>query len=159
MPLAVSSAASLALSTLPKNTTRAQVVGSVYAAESSRSSYVLVEFGDYECPPCRVMHEALRAFAATHRDKVSVIFRHMPLLQIHPTAFDTALYAEAARDQGKFWQMHDLLYDNQEKFAPKDLKRYAQQLNLDMAQVHQSIETTARARVRADMDASLQLDS
>ncbi len=77
---------------------------------------------------------------------------------MHPRAFDAALYAEAAREQGKFEEMHDLLYAKDARLAPDDLERDARQLHLDLPALRKSLKTTARMRVRADMDDALAFD-
>src|SRR5690349_20419393 len=81
----------------------------------------LLEYGDYECPHC------LRAFPIIKRlrnelgDRLRVIFRHFPQNSIHPRASVAAQAAEAAAAQGKFWAMHDLLFENQDRLADLDL--------------------------------------
>lgn len=91
----------------------------------------LVEYGDYECPHCGraapVVKELLRRFDG----KLRFVFRHLPLVDVHPNAALAAQAAEAAGAQGKFWEMHDLLFDNQDELDPHDLSAYAAQLGLD----------------------------
>lgn len=134
-------------------TTRAQVIG----VEGQRSAqahrpYVLVEFGDYQCPPCRSEYDAIQKVIAARQPRVGFVFRHYPLMQIHPAAFTAALYVEAARDQGKFEQMHTLVYSDDAGVAPAALEGYANRLHLNMAALHTSMQTTAKARVRTDME-------
>ncbi len=136
--------------------TREQVLGPTYGGEDRlKRSYVLVEFGDYQCPPCQRLHQQLKTFVAARKDRVALAFRHYPLIRMHPGAFDAALYAEAARDQGQFWPMHDLLYQNAHGLARKGLDAYAQQLHLNKAVLKHSLQTTANARVRADLQDAL----
>jgi protein-disulfide isomerase len=143
---------------LPVTATRAEVVGRTHQADvQAHRSYVLVEFGDYQCPPCRAEYGSIKSIVAAHGPQVGFIFRHYPLMQIHPAAFTAALYAEAARDQEKFAPMHDLVYSDPAGVDQKALEGYASRLHLNMTALHQSIQTTAKARVRADMSDALAL--
>lgn len=144
--------------TLPAGTTRASVIGKTHQADpQAHRPYVLVEFGDYQCPPCRAEYRELKALVAQRQSKVGFVFRHYPLLEIHPAAFTAALYVEAAREQGKFAQMNDLVYSGDAGVAPEALEGYAGRLHLNSAALHQSIETTGKARVRADLSDALTL--
>ena len=96
----------------------------------------LEEFGDFQCPSCGSYHPELKKIEAEFGDKLKVIFRELPLLPTHEHALMAAQAAEAAGLQGKFWEMHDLLYENQTKWAEqKDLVPvfvdYAKQLGLN----------------------------
>lgn len=143
---------------LPSDVTPSVLLGPNYQQDKSlRRPYVVVEFGDYQCPPCAALHVRLKTFVEANSKQVGLAFRQYPLVQIHPNAFGAALYAEAAREQGKFWQMHNLLYDATEGLEPLSLDKYARTLHLDMNALHQAIETTAKKRVRADMDAAFDL--
>lgn len=142
--------------TLPVGTTRAEVIGKTHQADpQAHQPYVLVEFGDYQCPPCRGEFGGLKTLVAQRQSQVGFVFRHYPLIQIHPAAFTAALYVEAAREQGKFGQMHDLVYSDAAGVAPEALEKYAVRLNLNSAALHQSLQTTAKARVRADLSDAL----
>jgi protein-disulfide isomerase len=92
----------------------------------------LVEYGDFQCPHCRAAHFYLKNVLATMGDGVRFVFRHMPLTQVHPMAQPAAEAAEAAGAQGKFWPMHDLIYENQDLLSPALLARLGQRLGLDM---------------------------
>lgn len=93
--------------------------------------YTLVEYGDYECPDCGRLFGVIRDLQAELGDMLRIAFRHYPLSGIHPHAQLAAEAAEAAGAQNHFWEMHDLLFKNQNALAPKDLYRYAEQLGLD----------------------------
>jgi protein-disulfide isomerase len=83
--------------------------------EGSASSGVkLVEYGDYECPYCGQYYPLVKQVADQYKDKIQFQFRNLPLTQIHKNAFAGARAAEAASLQGKFWEMHDKLYENQD---------------------------------------------
>jgi protein-disulfide isomerase len=92
----------------------------------------LVEYGDFQCPHCRAAHFYLKNVLATMGDDMRFVFRHMPLTQVHPMAQPAAEAAEAAGAQGKFWPMHDLIYENQDLLSPALLTRLGQRLGLDM---------------------------
>src|SRR5919109_1500432 len=96
------------------------------------AKYTLVEYGDYECAECGRLFITLRDLRAQLGDELRVVFRHYPLSGIHPHAQRAAEAAEAAGAQGRFWQMHDLLFANQSALRPHDLRRYGEQLSLDM---------------------------
>ncbi len=114
----------------------------------------VVEYGDFECPYCGqaepVVRELIRDFA-----DVRYVWRHLPLNDVHPHAQIAAEAAEAAADQGAFWEMHDLLLDNQSALQPDDLIAYAEQLGLDVESFTNSLrEHTGAARVAEDVDSA-----
>lgn len=96
----------------------------------------LEEFGDFQCPTCGSYHAELKKIQAEFGDKLKLIFRELPLLPMHEHALMAAQAAEAAGIQGKFWEMHDLLYENQAKWVEqKDLVPvfvdYAKQIGIN----------------------------
>ena len=91
----------------------------------------LVEYGDYECPYCRAAHLIVKEVREVMGDHLRFVFRHFPLTQIHPHAEVAAEAAESAGAQGSFWEMHDLMYENQEVLDPRHLVAFAEQLSLD----------------------------
>jgi len=92
----------------------------------------LVEYGDYECPYCGEAYPVVKALQERLGDQLRFAFRNFPLSQMHPHAEHAAEAAEAAGAQGKFWQMHDILYENQDALDAEDLVRYAHALRLDV---------------------------
>jgi diadenylate cyclase len=92
----------------------------------------LVKYGDYECPYCGELHPVLEELRERAGERVRFVFRHFPLESVHPRARRAALAAEAAASQGRFWEMHDLLYENQDELGDEDLVRYAARLGLDL---------------------------
>src|SRR2546422_11003879 len=90
----------------------------------------LVEYGDFECPFCGRSYPELKQVLRQLGGKVQFVFRHFPLSEEHPRAQHAAEVAEAAAAQGKFWEMHDLLYQRQAALADEDLLRYARQLGV-----------------------------
>jgi protein-disulfide isomerase len=105
----------------------------------------IVEYGDFECPYCKQAAPALKLLFTKFADKIRVVFRHFPLEEVHPHALRAAEAAECAAAQGKFWEMHDLLFDNQQHLKPQQLHGYAEKLQLDMA------------RFKAEMDDEIYL--
>jgi protein-disulfide isomerase len=96
---------------------------------------VLEEFGDYQCPPCGAMHPVLKKIEDDYGDRVALIFRNFPLQNIHKNAFTASRAAEAAALQGKFWQMHDMIYQGQKEWSESPDPRpiftnYASRLSL-----------------------------
>ncbi len=112
----------------------------------------LVEYGDYECPPCGAAHPVVGELRRRLGDRLRFAFRHFPLAGIHPHATDAAEAAEAAGAQGAFWEMHDRLYRRQDRLEPEDLVGLADALGLDPGRFARDLETRAHAaRVRADV--------
>ncbi len=125
---------------------------------------ILVEYGDFQCPACGNFFvfekQAIEASGSPNINltkKITFVFRHFPLSQVHPNAFAGAYAAEAASNQGQFWQMHDLLYKNQNLWVgsstPKDFfAKYAKQLNLNIQQFTKDEDSQAvKDRVNEDM--------
>jgi protein-disulfide isomerase len=93
----------------------------------------LIEYGDFECPTCRMVEPALALLLESHPQRLRLVWRHFPLELAHPHALLAAEASEAAAAQGRFWEYHDLLLQNQSHLKPKDLQGYAARLGLDMA--------------------------
>lgn len=116
----------------------------------------LVEYGDYECPYCGEAFFALKELKRKMGKNLKFVFRHFPLKQRHAHAELAALAAEAAAAQGKFWEMHDKLFENQTKLAEDDLKKYAGQIGLDMAQFEKDVrEKTYLSKVENDFEGGI----
>lgn len=111
----------------------------------------LVEYGDFQCPHCRSAHFYLQNVFATIGNDMRFVFRHMPLTQIHPMAQLAAEAAEAAGAQGKFWPMHDAIYENQDLLSPALLTRLGQRLGLAMQRFTDDVDSHRfRPKVRED---------
>jgi protein-disulfide isomerase len=111
----------------------------------------LVEYGDYECPFCGQAHPIVKAVQARLGPRMRYVFRPFPLTEIHPRALVAAEAAEAAGAQGRFWQMHDLLFENQPAFSDPDLVRYGTALGLDVPRfVTEVAERVYEPRIRED---------
>jgi protein-disulfide isomerase len=117
----------------------------------------LVEYGDYQCPTCARYHPIVSELLHRYQGKLKLQYHHFPLIQIHPNAMPASLAAEAAADQGKFWEMHDLIYEHQDEWsrtpnAEASFVQYALQLGLDANKFQQSIRSPeTRDRVLADV--------
>jgi protein-disulfide isomerase len=94
---------------------------------------VVVEYGDFECPSCKVAATTPTLLMERFPNKVRFLFRHFPVPEAHPNAVLAAEASEAAAAQGKFWPMYHLLFDNQAHLNGKSLTRYASELGMDMA--------------------------
>jgi protein-disulfide isomerase len=92
----------------------------------------LVEYGDYQCPYCGQAEVVIRSLLDSFGDDLRYVWRHLPLNDVHPNAQIAAEAAEAAGAQGRFWEMHDRLLDNQDQLMPTDLARHANDVGLDM---------------------------
>ena len=111
----------------------------------------LLEYGDYECPFCGAASASVEQLMQVIGDDVQFAFRHFPLTQIHPHAQLAAEAAEAAGQQDRFWEMHELLFAHQDRLTPRDLIGYASSLGLDLHRFAVDLETHAHApRVRED---------
>jgi protein-disulfide isomerase len=116
----------------------------------------LVEYGDYQCPFCSVFYPVTKQVIEKYGDKISFQYRHFPLNQIHENAYAATRAAEAAHEQGKFWEMHDLIYVNQQSWSQSSsatsiFEGYAQQLKLDIAQYKEDFASSEiNARINAD---------
>ncbi|MBS0366116.1 MAG: thioredoxin domain-containing protein [Proteobacteria bacterium] len=94
---------------------------------------VLVEYGDYQCPTCKQAAPTVKLLLEHFTNRVRFVYRHFPLEQAHPFALSAAEAAECAGEQGRFWQMHDLLFEHQDRLMPKHLRSYAERIGLDLA--------------------------
>jgi protein-disulfide isomerase len=111
----------------------------------------LVEYGDYECPYCGAAYPIVKEVQARLGEKLRFVFRNFPITTSHPHAQQAAEAAEAAASQGRFWEMHDVLYENQKRLRDPDLRDYAEQLGLDLQKFDEDLaEHVHAARVRED---------
>ncbi|HET9850080.1 MAG TPA: thioredoxin domain-containing protein [Candidatus Saccharimonadales bacterium] len=124
-----------------------------------KSGVKLVEYGDYQCPVCEAYYQPVKQAVSQLNSQIYFQFRNLPLVSIHPNAFAGARAAEAAGLQGKYWQMHDLLYDNQSSWAESSNPQsmfdgYAQQLKLNLNQFKQDYASSkVNDAINADLNA------
>jgi protein-disulfide isomerase len=122
-----------------------------HAQGSAQAGLTLVEYGDYECPHCARAHPIVRAVQQRLGKRLRFVFRNFPLSTAHPHAAAAAEAAEGAAAQGKFWEMHDLLFENQHALEPEDLLAYASRLGLDARRLGAELASGAhRPRVQED---------
>jgi len=131
--------------TLPVSEERDHIQGPKEAAVT------LVEYGDYECPYCGAAYPIVKEVQARMGDRLRFVFRNFPITTSHPHAERAAEAAEAAASQGPFWQMHDLLYENQKRLSDQDLRAYADTVGLDLDSFDKELAEHVHAeRVRED---------
>jgi formate-nitrite transporter family protein len=123
-----------------------------HVAGSPDALYTLVEYGDYECPDCGRLFATIQALRSQiGDDQIRLVFRHYPLSGIHPHAQQAAEAAEAAGAEGRFWDMHNLLFANQNALKTRDLYRYGEQLSLDTHRFRDELKRRIyEERVRED---------
>jgi protein-disulfide isomerase len=122
----------------------------------SPAGRLIIEYGDYECPYSRQAFHAIELVEQQLGGNVRFAFRHFPLTGIHPHALAAASAAEAAARQGRFWDMHELLFHRQKALEDGDLLGYAAQLGLDVAAFDRDRASTAvAARIRRDVDSGM----
>jgi protein-disulfide isomerase len=115
------------------------------------AAVTLVEYGDYECPYCGMAYPIAKAAQRALGHRIRFVFRNFPLAEAHPHARQAAQAAEAAAVQGKFWAMHDTIFEHQDALEDADLLRYAQILDLDAERIARELKDgTYAKRVRDD---------
>jgi protein-disulfide isomerase len=105
------------------------------------AALVLVEFGDYECPHCKAAYPVVKALQAELEDQLCFVYRHFPLMEIHPHALAAAEAAEFAGAHGRFWPIHDMLFQNSPDLTYEDLATYVASVDLDIQQFAHSLRT------------------
>ena len=121
--------------------------------------FILLEYGDYECPYCGAAYAVVKSIQERLGDRLCFAFRNFPLVNSHPHAQHAAEAAEAAGAQGRFWEMHDLLYENQDALEDGDLAGYASMLGLNAERLMSDVlGGTYTARVRQDFRSGARLD-
>ncbi len=115
----------------------------------------IVEFSDFECPYCGAAHDTVEQVMSTYAGKVRLVYRQFPL-SFHPHAEKAAEASLCAADQGKFWEYHDVLFKNQKKLDPTDLKAFASEVGMDGQKFGQCLESGDKKKVvDADQQAGL----
>lgn len=120
-----------------------------HAIGNKKAKVVLIEYGDYQCPGCSTAAPKAKALADKYKDDMVLIFRNFPIANIHPNARAAAAAAEAANNQGKFWEMHDMLYSNQDAWSGAAINErtdvfvgYADELGLDKEKFKNDLSDT-----------------
>jgi protein-disulfide isomerase len=130
---------------------------SSHVVGAGEEGVTLTEYGDFQCPACKSYYPMVKQIKSEYGDKITFQFRHFPLNQIHPHAYQASRAAEAAGIQGKFFEMHDLLYENQDSWSGLSdvtgvFEGFAQQLALDMEKYKNDVIS---AEVGAVIDADI----
>ena len=128
------------------------------ALGAATAPVTLVEFSDFQCPFCARVMPTLKKVKQTYGDKVRIVWKDFPLTQIHPQAFKAAEAAQCAREQGKFWELHDVLFANQQALMPDDLKKHAAGVGIDLPKFNACFDASKYGeRVQQQMSAGSQL--
>lgn len=114
---------------------------------------VFEEFTDFQCPACAIYHPLVNQLKTEYStDNVEFVFRNYPLLSLHPNVLSTHIAAAAAKEQGKFDEYANLLFENQDKFTNENYLLFAQQIGLDMEKFTADLQSAdVKAKVDADM--------
>jgi protein-disulfide isomerase len=116
----------------------------------------LVEYGDYQCPHCGYAYPVIRNIQKKLGNQLKFVFRNFPLAEAHPDATHAAIAAEAASAQNKFWEMHDITFENQQHLDDVHLLRYAEKIGLDIAKFQADFEKPVFAeKVEADFESGI----
>jgi protein-disulfide isomerase len=125
-------------------------IGDAPSRGNPSGAVTIVEFADFECPVCGAVYPVLEKAFEAKKDKVRFVFKFLPLPK-HPHAEPAARAAIAAMNQGKFWEMHHKLFENQEHLERSDLEQYARDLGLDMAKFKADFDAKQTTdRIEAD---------
>jgi protein-disulfide isomerase len=133
-----------------------------HARGGANAKATIEEYGDYQCPPCGALFHEMKTVEREYGDEMRFVFRHFPL-QGHRHALTAAYAAEAAGRQGRFWEMHDMIYQNQLSWSPADDARsvfiqYARNLGLDIDRFLRDMSSPeVAAKVRADYERGVAL--
>jgi len=118
----------------------------------------VVEFSDFQCPFCARVDPTVKQLQDVYKDNVQIVWKHLPLIRIHQNAMEAALAAEAAHNQGKFWEFHDKLLASKGRLTPDQIKQYADELGLNPAKFEEDLNSPeVRKRVTDDMSEAQRL--
>jgi protein-disulfide isomerase len=137
--------------TIPASKLTLPVAGRDHIQGDIDAPIALVEYGDYECPFCGEVYPVIKAIQDRVGDNLCFAYRNFPMTNVHPHAENAAQAAESAGAQGRFWKMHDVLFENQGALELDDLAEYAAAIGLDASHVLSDIlNHTYEARIRED---------
>ena len=124
---------------------------------TSTTAIVLMEYGDYQCSGSRQAHSTIQKLQEQLGDRFCFVFRHFPQVEIHPQSCKAAQTAEAAGAQGKFWEMHSMLFTNQKALEDANLIEYAVSLNLNVPRLLRELsDCIHRDRIQEDIDSGIE---
>ncbi len=161
------------IATKPKTDSNASFNGDATKIQSDdhiegnkNAKVTLIEYGDFQCPACGAVYPIMKDLKKQYANDVLFVFRHFPLISIHANAFSAARAAEAASMQGKFWEMHDKLYETQNIWGELSTNQqatfegYAKELGLDVTKFKADYESEAVAnRINRDVSSASQFDA
>ena len=125
---------------------------------AANAPVTLIEFSDFQCPFCARVMPTLKKVKDTYGDRVRIVWKDFPLTSIHPQAFKAAEAGQCAREQGKFWELHDRLFANQQALQPEALKEHAAAVGLDLAKFNACFDASKYGeRVQQQMSAGAEL--
>ncbi len=121
-----------------------------------KAAVELLEYGDYQCPYCGQAYPIIKAVQKKLKAGLRFVFRNFPLSEVHPYAFNAAVAAEAAALQGKFWEMHDVIYEHQSRLTPEALFAYAKKIGLELDRFSEDIQKESLSeRVESDFESGV----
>ena len=121
-----------------------------------QAKITLVEYGDYQCPHCGHAHPLLKRLLKEMGTELRFVFRNFPLQEAHPAAYMAALAAEAAGQQGKFWEMHDIIFENQQNLQGHAFIDFAERLKLNLEQFARDWKSEEiQGKVEADFESGM----
>ncbi|BAP32405.1 thioredoxin domain protein [Chryseobacterium sp. StRB126] len=127
-----------------------------HAQGNLEADLIIVEYGDYQCPYCGAAYPVLKELMKEYGSQIKFVFRNFPLSEMHPYARPAAIAAEAANLQGKFWEMHDAIYENQQYLNELFLFKLAEKAGLDLAKFKEDIQKSElEAKVDADFESGI----
>jgi protein-disulfide isomerase len=116
----------------------------------------LVEYGDYECPFCGRAYPIVKSIQEKLGSDLKFVFRNFPLRKIHPHAYPAAVATEAAALQGKFWEMHDIIFENQKTLEPESILFFANKLGLDIERFQKDmLDESLFLKARKDFESGM----
>jgi len=127
-----------------------KIIGDSPTTGAENAKVILVEFSDFQCPFCARAHGTIKQFMEKRGDEVKLVYKHLPLAQIHPQAIPAAEASIAAQKQGKFWEYHDALFENQKRLGEELYLEIARDLNLNISQFN-SDRKAAREIIEKDV--------
>ncbi len=141
----------------PGSTSSSNAQPTTHLFGSGKKKVTLIEYGDYQCPACGAYYPLVKAVVEKYKDDIYLQFRNYPLVTIHQNAFAGSRAAEAADMQGKYWEMHDLLYEQQRTWSASNspkiyFDQYATELKLDLKKFDDDYSSsTVNDRIAADI--------
>jgi protein-disulfide isomerase len=116
-----------------------------------QANITIIEFSDFQCPACAMGEPVIESLLQEYDGKIAVYYRNYPLISIHENAFIASQAAQAANEQGRFWEYHDLLFENQNNLDKESLQGYAEQLGLNMTEFNRAFDGKFDSQINQDI--------